>query len=69
LNPNTVARSYEKLTDSGVIFNKRGIGFFVSDDALEIVLKNERENFLEKELPQLLRRMSLLGIDPKEIIK
>lgn len=27
VNPNTVMRSYEKLTDAGIIFNKRGIGY------------------------------------------
>ena len=26
VNPNTVARSYEKLTDAGIIYTKRGLG-------------------------------------------
>ena len=26
VNPNTVMRSYEKLTNDGIIYNKRGIG-------------------------------------------
>ena len=38
VNPNTVMRSYEKLTNDGIIFNKRGIGYFISQDAKEIVL-------------------------------
>ena len=30
VNPNTVMRSYEKMTASGIIYNKRGIGYFIS---------------------------------------
>ena len=33
VNPNTVMRSYEKLEGDGIIFNRRGIGFFVSEGA------------------------------------
>lgn len=68
VNPNTVMRSYEKLTGEGIIYNKRGIGYFISPDALETVLATQRKDFLENELPQILRRMKLLGIDPKEVL-
>lgn len=64
VNPNTVMRSYEKLTDEGIIFNKRGIGYFVSPNAREIVLENQRKLFMEEELPVILKRIKLLGIDP-----
>ena len=64
VNPNTVMRSYEKLTGEGIIYNKRGIGYFISPDACETVLAAQRKEFLEAELPQILRRMKLLGIDP-----
>jgi len=69
VNPNTVMRTYEKLTAEGVIYNKRGIGYFISEDAKSIVLANDRKEFLENELPAILKKMELLGIDPKEILK
>lgn len=69
VNPNTVARSYEKLTDAGIIFTKRGLGYFVSPDARQKVNENEKQKFLEEELPKILKRMELLGIDPKEVLK
>ena len=69
VNPNTVARSYEKLTDMGVIYNKRGIGYFVSESALEIVITQERKTFIEEEVPMFLKRMKLLGIEPNDIFK
>ena len=63
VNPNTVMRSYEKLTSEGIIYNKRGIGYFVSADARDIVLQAQRKEFIERELPAIRRRMQLLGID------
>ena len=68
VNPNTVARSYEKLTDAGIIYNKRGIGYFVAAPAREIILEQQRRDFLENEVPQFIKRMKLLGIDPSEIL-
>ncbi len=68
VNPNTVMRSYEKLTNDGIIYNKRGIGYFISPDAREIILNEHRKVFLENELPKFLKRAGLLGIDLKEIL-
>ncbi|MBR5660093.1 MAG: GntR family transcriptional regulator [Bacteroidales bacterium] len=67
VNPNTVMRTYEKLTAEGVIYNKRGIGYFISAEAMEIVLENSRKEFLENELPVVIRKMELLGLNPKEL--
>lgn len=68
MNPNTVMRTYEKLTNEGIIYNKRGIGYFISERAKDIVLENDRKEFLEVELPAFLKKMELLGLDPKELI-
>lgn len=68
VNPNTVMRSYEKLTNEGIIFNRRGIGYFISPDAQKTVLEAQRQDFIENELPQILKRMKLLGIDPKDVL-
>ena len=67
VNPNTVMRSYEKLTNDGIIYNKRGIGYFISPDAKDIVLQRSRKEFLEEEVPLIINRMKLLGLDSKEI--
>lgn len=68
VNPNTVMRSYEKLTSEAIIFNRRGIGYFISQDARETVLEAQRREFLENELPAILKRMKLLGLEPKDIL-
>lgn len=67
VNPNTIMRSYEKLTSEGIIYNRRGIGYFISPDAQKIVLETQKEEFLKNELPLILKRMKLLGIDPKDV--
>ncbi|MEC3882058.1 GntR family transcriptional regulator [Parapedobacter sp. 10938] len=67
VNPNTVMRTYEHLQQSGVIFNKRGIGFFVAEQAKRHIKKQQRERFLERDLPEFFRNMYLLGISPDEI--
>ena len=67
VNPNTMMRSYEKLTADGVIYNKRGIGYFVAGEARDTVLSARRKEFIEKELPAIRERMRLLGITWDEI--
>ena len=68
MNPNTVMRTYEKLTNEGIIYNKRGIGYFIGGKAKDIVLENNRKEFLEVELPAVIKKMELLGLDPKELL-
>ncbi len=66
VNPNTVMRSYEKLELDKIIYNRRGIGFFVADGAKDHILEIERNEFLSREMPVLLERMRLLGITLEE---
>ncbi len=68
VNPNTIMRTYEKLTADGIIYNKRGIGYFICPDARATVLEAQRKDFLENELPAILRKMKLLGIPPEEAL-
>ena len=67
VNPNTIMRSYETMTNAGVIYNKRGIGYFIAPEAKDIVLRQMRDEFLTKELPEVVRKMKLLGISPDEM--
>ena len=67
VNPNTVMRSYEKLTNDGVIYNRRGIGYFITPDARDIVLYTMKKEFMMNELPQIIRKMELLGISVEDL--
>ena len=69
VNPNTAMRSYEKLTNGGIIYNQRGIGYFVCEGARAIALDKMRTDFLENELPQILRKMRLLELKAEDYLK
>ena len=64
VNPNTIMRTYEKLTGDGIIYNRRGLGYFISPDASDKVLEFRRKEFMEDTLPKICRQMKLLGISP-----
>lgn len=66
VNPNTVMRSYERMTADGIIYNRRGIGYFISPDAKEKVFEKQRKDFIEQELPAFIKRMKLLKISEDE---
>lgn len=69
VNANTVMRSYERLTAKGLIFNKRGIGFFVSPDAKEKIIEEKSEDLMKRQLPPLFKLMNHLGISPDDLKK
>ncbi|MEM6841144.1 MAG: GntR family transcriptional regulator [Bacteroidota bacterium] len=67
VNPNTVVRSYDFLQQRDIIYNKRGLGYFVSAEAPEKVRAYRKERFLETELPDFFRTLYLLDINLEEI--
>jgi DNA-binding transcriptional regulator YhcF (GntR family) len=62
-------RTFNYLQDKGIIFNKRGIGYFVSDDGYEKTLELKKEQFIQEELPQMFRMLDLLRMDFGELEK
>ncbi len=69
VNPNTVMRSYSHLQDLGIIYNKRGIGFFVSKGAPSKIKEMQKQDFIENELPLFFKKMELLQIDLSDLEK
>jgi DNA-binding transcriptional regulator YhcF (GntR family) len=61
-NPNTVMRTYAHLQEQEIIYNKRGIGYFVAEDALKAVRAMKTREFVENELPRVFAMMDLLGL-------
>ena len=68
LNPLTVLKGYQELVDEGLVEKKRGRGMFVTDGARQQLLKDERERFVEKEWPKVLRTIDRLGLDAAELL-
>ncbi len=67
VNPNTTARTYSYLQSEGIIKNKRGVGYFVTQGGMGLAKESRRENFINNELPVLFKSLDLLGIDCKMI--
>ena len=67
VNANTVMRSYDYLQTQGVIYNKRGIGYFVSADARELIFSLRKEYFMKEESDYFFRQLSMLGISAEEL--
>ena len=67
VNPNTVVRTFEHLTDEQVIKNQRGVGYFATEDAIERVKKIMRDEFFDKNLPDLIRQMELLDLKIEDL--
>lgn len=67
VNPNTVMRTFTYLQDKGIIYNKRGIGYFVADDGREKTLALKKEDFITRELPKVFKAMELLNLSMEDL--
>lgn len=67
VNPNTMMRAYEHLQQTEIIYNKRGIGYFASEDAVDKILQIRRQKFIDEEIPAFIRKMKLYRVDWKEL--
>lgn len=67
VNPNTVMRTYEFLQGQNIIYNQRGIGYFVGPDAVKNATEYRKAEFIEKELPNIFRNIYLLEMDMDEL--
>ncbi|MCZ4244627.1 GntR family transcriptional regulator [Pedobacter punctiformis] len=67
VNPNTVMRSYEYLQNQNIIYTKRGMGYFVNNDAAELLNKLKKEQFLSEELPIFFHKMYIMGIELSDL--
>jgi GntR family transcriptional regulator len=69
LNPLTVLKGYQELVDEGLVEKKRGRGMFINEGARTMLLKAERERFLEKEWPKVIATIERLDLDAAELLQ
>jgi DNA-binding transcriptional regulator YhcF (GntR family) len=67
VNPNTVMRTFDFLQQREIIYNQRGIGYFVAESAYKNALQYRKNQFSEKDLPAVFRNLYLLGMDLDEL--
>jgi DNA-binding transcriptional regulator YhcF (GntR family) len=67
VNRNTVLRTYALLDEAGIFENKRGIGFFVSEQAIEIIQDKEKKEFFQNDLPEFIQKIKLLQLTEDDL--
>lgn len=67
VNPATAARAFEILERQGVIFNKRGLGFFVAENAVDIIRKMRLDTLLGEESELFFSRLAVLEVTPDQL--
>jgi GntR family transcriptional regulator len=65
---NTALRSFDHLQSLGIIFNKRGLGYFVADGARKTILTSRRKKFMSEDVNEFLRQLRTLDIPMQSIV-
>ena len=58
----TAVKACDYLARDGIIYNKRGLGYFVTAGARERIMDARRKDFMENILPDMFRNMRLLDV-------
>lgn len=69
INPATARKGLNILVDQGILYKKRGMGMFVTDNAKEIIKSKRKKEYIDNILPNLIKNMKMLGITKEDLIK
>ena len=69
VNTNTAVKAYDELARANIIYNKRGLGYFVTKGAKRQILKDRKKAFMKEKLPELFRQMQLLDITIDDVVE
>ena len=67
VNVNTIVKTFDYLARQGIIYPKRGMGYFVSTDAQTIILKERKQRFIDEVLPNFFKQLMQLNIPMEEV--
>lgn len=68
VNPLTVLKAYQELVDEELVEKRRGLGMFVKTGARKLLLKGERQKFLNEEWPRVHATIHRLGLNAQELL-
>lgn len=67
VNNRTVLKAFDELQNLGVIEPRRGLGFLLAKNGVDIIRKEKKREFFEKTIPGLIEEMRILGISSEEV--
>jgi GntR family transcriptional regulator len=68
VNPLTVLKAYQELADQELVETKRGRGMFINAGARTLLLRGEREKFLDEEWPRIYATIQRLGLKAEDLL-
>ncbi len=66
---NTALRSFDYLQSQDIIYNKRGLGYFVTQGARNNILESRRKAFLNEEVYEFIHQLHTLNIPIGRIVE
>lgn len=69
INPATAAKGLNLLVDENILFKKRGLGMFVTDEAKEIILNKRKNQTLKRLVQELVLEAKRLQMNKQELIE
>lgn len=69
INIGTAQKSYEYLAQHGVIYNKRGMGYYVHPDGPERVVALRKAEFMNHDMEYFFGRIKTIGISPEQLMQ
>lgn len=67
VNINTVTRGYELLERDGIIYNKRGLGYFLSPEGPKRIIEGRKQQFRDGEMEYFFTRLAQMGVSSEEL--
>ena len=67
INPATAAKGVNELVTEEIIFKRRGVGMFVTENARELLITKYKANFYEEYIKPLKQAAEKLDIDEEEL--
>jgi len=68
INHLTVLKAYQQLVDEDLVETRRGLGMFINDGALTLLLRGERQRFLDEEWPRVCATIQRLGLKAEDLL-
>jgi GntR family transcriptional regulator len=68
VNPLTVLKGYQQLVDEALVEKRRGLGMYVVQGARNMLMKGERQRFVDEEWPKIFATIQRLGLDAKDLL-
>ena len=68
VNHLTVLKGYQQLVDELLVESRRGRGMFINAGARELLLRGERQKFLQEQWPRIHETIQRLGLTPGELL-